>query len=31
PNFHFKFDDRLEYQNHMDALFEKIKKDKNES
>jgi len=25
PNFHFKFDDRLEYQNHMDALFEKIK------
>ncbi|MGI7793717.1 ribosome-binding factor A, partial [Campylobacter jejuni] len=27
----FKFDDRLEYQNHMDALFEKIKKDKNES
>ncbi len=31
PNFHFKFDDRLEYQNHMDALFEKIKKEKNES
>ncbi|HFJ2263224.1 ribosome-binding factor A, partial [Campylobacter jejuni] len=27
----FKFDDRLEYQNHMDVLFEKIKKDKNES
>lgn len=26
PNFHFKFDDRLEYQNHMDALFEKIKR-----
>ncbi|HHW1541519.1 TPA: 30S ribosome-binding factor RbfA, partial [Campylobacter coli] len=24
-------DDRLEYQNHMDVLFEKIKKDKNES
>ena len=31
PKLHFKFDDRLEYQNHMDALFEKIKKDKNES
>ncbi|KAA6226259.1 MULTISPECIES: 30S ribosome-binding factor RbfA [unclassified Campylobacter] len=25
PNFHFKFDDRLEYQNHMNELFEKIK------
>lgn len=23
PTFHFKFDDRLEYQNHMDALFSK--------
>ncbi|EAT99576.1 MULTISPECIES: 30S ribosome-binding factor RbfA [Campylobacter] len=27
PNFHFKFDDRLEYQNHMDKLFDKISKD----
>lgn len=27
PRFHFKFDDRLEYQNHMDGLFEKINKD----
>ncbi|MCX2682711.1 30S ribosome-binding factor RbfA [Campylobacter sp. MIT 21-1685] len=26
PNLHFKFDDRLEYQNHIDALFEKIKR-----
>ena len=25
PKFHFKFDDRLEYQNHIDELFEKIK------
>lgn len=24
PNFHFKFDERLEYQNHIDELFEKI-------
>lgn len=24
PNFHFKFDDRLEYQNHMDELFKKV-------
>ncbi|MCH5336233.1 MAG: 30S ribosome-binding factor RbfA [Campylobacter sp.] len=31
PNFHFKFDDRLEYQNHIDSLFEKIKKESNES
>ncbi len=31
PNFHFKFDDRLEYQNHINALFEKIKKEKNGS
>ncbi|MBE2984384.1 30S ribosome-binding factor RbfA [Campylobacter sp. RM9344] len=29
PNFHFKFDDRLEYQNHMDKLFDKISKDLN--
>lgn len=29
PNFHFKFDDRLEYQNKMDSLFEKISKDLN--
>lgn len=29
PKFHFKFDNSLEYQNHMDALFEKIKKEKN--
>lgn len=27
PNFHFKFDERLEYQNHMDELFEQIKKE----
>lgn len=27
PNFHFKFDDRLEYQNRMDELFAKIDKD----
>lgn len=25
PNFHFKFDDRLEYQNHLDDLFAKAK------
>lgn len=25
PYLHFKFDDRLEYQNHMDALFSKAK------
>lgn len=24
PNFHFKFDDRLEYQNHIDKLFSKV-------
>lgn len=27
PNFHFKFDDRLEYQNHMDELFLKVEKE----
>ncbi|MCR4942121.1 MAG: 30S ribosome-binding factor RbfA [Campylobacter sp.] len=27
PNFHFKFDDRLEYQNHMDKLFDQISKE----
>lgn len=27
PIFHFKFDDRLEYQNKMDDLFAKVKKD----
>lgn len=27
PKFHFKFDDALEYQNKMDALFEKISQD----
>lgn len=27
PKFHFAFDERLEYQNHMDALFDKISKD----
>ena len=26
PKLHFKFDDILEYQNHMDELFEKIRK-----
>lgn len=31
PNFHFKFDDRLEYQNHMDKLFDKISKDLNKN
>ncbi|WP_458700832.1 30S ribosome-binding factor RbfA [Sulfurospirillum sp. 1307] len=34
PNFRFKFDDKLEKQNQMDALFEKVaqelKKSKNE-
>lgn len=24
PNFHFKFDDRLEYQNRMDSLFDQV-------
>ncbi|WP_086251092.1 30S ribosome-binding factor RbfA [Campylobacter devanensis] len=24
PNFHFIFDDRLKYQNHIDALFAKV-------
>lgn len=28
PNLHFKFDDRLEYQNRMDKLFEKIRKER---
>ena len=28
PNLHFKFDDRLEYQNRMDELFEKIRKER---
>lgn len=27
PNFHFKFDDRLEHQNKMDDLFAKIEKE----
>lgn len=31
PKLHFKFDDRLEYQNHMDKLFEKINKDLNDN
>lgn len=31
PAFHFKFDDRLEYQNKMDDLFEKISKDLNKN
>ena len=31
PNFHFKFDDRLEHQNHMDDLFEKISEDLNKN
>ncbi|NLY04293.1 MAG: 30S ribosome-binding factor RbfA [Campylobacter sp.] len=29
PKFHFKFDDTLERQNHMDTLFDKISKDLN--
>ena len=29
PKFHFKFDERLDYQNHIDELFEKIHKEKN--
>ncbi len=28
PKFHFKFDERLEYQNHIDELFEKIKNER---
>lgn len=24
PNLHFKFDDALEYQNHIDTLFERV-------
>ena len=31
PALHFKFDDRLEYQNKMDDLFEKISKDLNKN
>ncbi|AQW86499.1 ribosome-binding factor A [Campylobacter pinnipediorum subsp. caledonicus] len=31
PNFHFQFDDRLEYQNHIDKLFDKISKDLNKN
>lgn len=31
PNLHFKFDDRLEYQNHMDKLFDKISKELNKN
>ena len=31
PKFHFKFDDRLEYQNYMDDLFEKMYKDLNKN
>ena len=27
PAFHFKFDDRLEYQNKMDDLFDKIEEE----
>lgn len=27
PNFHFKFDDQLEKQNHIDSLFKKIQED----
>jgi len=30
PNLHFKFDDRLEYQNKMDELFAQIEKELNE-
>lgn len=28
PKFHFKFDERLEYQNHIDELFKKIKNER---
>ncbi len=31
PNFHFKFDDRLEYQNKMDDLFNKINEELNKN
>jgi ribosome-binding factor A len=31
PNFHFKFDDCLEYQNRMDKLFEKVSKELNKN
>lgn len=27
PKFHFRFDEQLEHQNHMDKLFEKIEKE----
>ncbi len=27
PHLHFKFDDRLEYQNHIDAVFAKVAKE----
>lgn len=27
PNFHFKFDDQLEKQNHMDSLFKQIEQE----
>jgi ribosome-binding factor A len=27
PNFHFKFDDTLEKQNKIDALFEQVSKE----
>lgn len=27
PNFHFKFDDRLEYQNHIDSLFKVVEEE----
>ena len=27
PNFHFKFDERLEHQNRLDAIFARAKKD----
>lgn len=29
PNFHFKFDDQLEKQNHMEALFAQVEKELN--
>lgn len=30
PNFHFKFDDRLEHQNKMDELFKIVEKELND-
>lgn len=31
PNFHFKFDDRLEHQNKMDEMFKKVSEELNKN